>query len=144
MYEDYIFVQRSVFYFCFRFSFSDLFPPSDPIDCLTNIGCGWCDELGVCLHGSNNSPDKQKCKSWRFSQCGTSCGINFHKLRFWRIHFVIVKSHQIISIPYLHGQCCCAAPDPCSLHGACTTCTQNRTCGWCARFVLLTDSVWNL
>ena len=42
------------------------------IDCISTVGCGWCEEIGVCLSGSNSAPNKRKCNSWHFAQCGMS------------------------------------------------------------------------
>eukprot|EP01084_Bolivina_argentea_P297953 513387_1 len=41
-------------------------------DCLTDISCGWCSNLKVCVEGDSNGPYDGSCTDWDYNSCLTN------------------------------------------------------------------------
>jgi len=46
-------------------------------DCISEIGCGWCEFTSTCISGSNEAPDSCPVRAWRRASCSDICSSAF-------------------------------------------------------------------
>ena len=46
-------------------------------DCITEIGCGWCESTATCISSSNEAPESCPRNAWRRASCSNICSSSF-------------------------------------------------------------------